>query len=155
VPEHHHAYTTFVLWLPLVHLPVALADHIREISVVVACKPMWQNTRAYQIITDNLCPHINAELLLVLRGWYRLCRNVPHLWRELMKQRNARLFVNKHRPKFPRPGKSAITHKLNSSRHMLIWTIFLVLVCETRAQSFSALFTCILLLPYVYYEMDI
>jgi hypothetical protein len=36
-----------------------------EISVVVSCKPMWQNIRAYQIINNNPCPHINAELLLV------------------------------------------------------------------------------------------
>jgi hypothetical protein len=34
-------------------------------SVVVACKPMWQNLRAYQPVTNNPCPHINAELLLV------------------------------------------------------------------------------------------
>jgi hypothetical protein len=26
---------------------------------------MWQNIRAYQIITKNPFPHINAELLLV------------------------------------------------------------------------------------------
>jgi hypothetical protein len=32
---------------------------------MVACKPMWQNTRAYQKITNNPCPYINAEVLLV------------------------------------------------------------------------------------------
>jgi hypothetical protein len=26
---------------------------------------MWQNMRAYQTITNNPCPHINAQLLLV------------------------------------------------------------------------------------------
>jgi hypothetical protein len=36
-----------------------------DISVVVACKPMWQNMRAYQTVTNNPCPHINAEPLLV------------------------------------------------------------------------------------------
>jgi hypothetical protein len=36
-----------------------------EISVVVACKPMWQNMRVYQTIANNRCSHINAELLLV------------------------------------------------------------------------------------------
>jgi hypothetical protein len=30
---------------------------------------------------------------------------------------------------------SAITHKLNVSGYMFIWTFFLVLVCGTRAQS--------------------
>jgi hypothetical protein len=35
---------------------------------------------------------------------------------------------------------SAVTHKLNISCHMLIWTFFLVLVCGTRAQSLSAPF---------------
>jgi hypothetical protein len=39
--------------------------HREEISLVGACKQMWQNMRAYQTITNNLCPHINAELLLV------------------------------------------------------------------------------------------
>jgi hypothetical protein len=34
---------------------------------------------------------------------------------------------------------SAIFHKLNTSGHMLIWTVFPVLVCGTRAQSLSAL----------------
>jgi hypothetical protein len=32
---------------------------------------------------------------------------------------------------------SAVTHKLNVSRHMLIWTFFLVLVCGTRAKNSS------------------
>jgi hypothetical protein len=32
---------------------------------MVACKPMWQNLRAYQTIANNPSPHINAELLLV------------------------------------------------------------------------------------------
>jgi hypothetical protein len=31
-----------------------------EFAVVVACKPMWQNMRAYQIIANNSCPNINA-----------------------------------------------------------------------------------------------
>jgi hypothetical protein len=35
---------------------------------------------------------------------------------------------------------SATTHKLNVSRHMLIWALFLVLVCGTRAQSVFAPF---------------
>jgi hypothetical protein len=38
-----------------------------EISVVVACKLMWQYMQAYQTITNNPCLHINAELLLVTR----------------------------------------------------------------------------------------
>jgi hypothetical protein len=32
---------------------------------------------------------------------------------------------------------SAITHKLNVSGHVLIWTFFPVMVCGTRAQSLS------------------
>jgi hypothetical protein len=43
-----------------------------EISVVVVCKPMWQNMRAYQKITHNPRPHINAELLLVSRMDYAI-----------------------------------------------------------------------------------
>jgi hypothetical protein len=43
-----------------------------EISVVVACKPMWRNVRAYRTITNNPCPHINAELLLVSRMDYTM-----------------------------------------------------------------------------------
>jgi hypothetical protein len=34
---------------------------------------------------------------------------------------------------------SAITHKLNVSAHMLLWKLFLVLVCGNRAQSFPRL----------------
>jgi hypothetical protein len=44
----------------------------RRISVAVACKPMWQNMRAYQTVTNNRCPHINAELLLVPRMDYNM-----------------------------------------------------------------------------------
>jgi hypothetical protein len=62
VPEHHLAFTTFVLWLPVVHLPVVLAE---EISVVVVCMPMWQNLRAYHTITKKVCSHIVAKPLLV------------------------------------------------------------------------------------------
>jgi hypothetical protein len=36
---------------------------------------------------------------------------------------------------------SAISHKLNASGQMLIWTFCLVLVCGTRAQNFSAPFS--------------
>jgi hypothetical protein len=35
---------------------------------------------------------------------------------------------------------SAVTHKLNVSGHMLIWTVFLVLISVTRAKILSALF---------------
>jgi hypothetical protein len=34
---------------------------------LVACKLMWQNMRAYRTNTNNPCPYINAELLLVSR----------------------------------------------------------------------------------------
>jgi hypothetical protein len=33
---------------------------------------MWQKIRAYQTITNNPCPHINAELLLVSRMDYTI-----------------------------------------------------------------------------------
>jgi hypothetical protein len=39
---------------------------------------------------------------------------------------------------------SAITHILNVSGHMLMWTFCLVLVCGTRTQSLSAPFSYIL-----------
>jgi hypothetical protein len=42
---------------------------------------------------------------------------------------------------------SAITHKLNVSGHMSIWTVFLILLCGTRARSLSAPFSYTL---YVY-----
>jgi hypothetical protein len=44
----------------VVHLSIALADHVKILGVI-ACQPMWQN----QTITNSSCPHINAELLLV------------------------------------------------------------------------------------------
>jgi hypothetical protein len=36
---------------------------------------------------------------------------------------------------------SAITHKLNVSGYMFIWTFFLVLVCGTRAKGLSSPFS--------------
>jgi hypothetical protein len=36
-------------------------------EISVACTPMQQNMRAYQTITNNHGPHINAELLLASR----------------------------------------------------------------------------------------
>jgi hypothetical protein len=39
---------------------------------------------------------------------------------------------------------SAVTHKLNISGQMVIWPIFLVLMCGTSAQSLSAPFSYIL-----------
>jgi hypothetical protein len=43
-----------------------------EIPTVVACKPMWKNTRAYQTITNRPWPHTNAELLLISRMDYTM-----------------------------------------------------------------------------------
>jgi hypothetical protein len=64
VPEHH-ACSTLVLWLPVVHLPVALANHVWGSLGSCCCKSMWQNIQAYHTITKNPIPHINAELLSV------------------------------------------------------------------------------------------
>jgi hypothetical protein len=41
-------------------------------SIVVACKSVWQNMRDYQIIANNPCTHINAELLLVSEMVYTM-----------------------------------------------------------------------------------
>jgi hypothetical protein len=49
---YNHACTIFVLYLPVVHLPIALADHVRGNLGSVVCKPMWQNLRAYQTIVN-------------------------------------------------------------------------------------------------------
>jgi hypothetical protein len=57
--EPHHA-------LPLLHIPVALTDHVRGISVMVDCKLMWQNVWTYKTITKHTCTHINAEMLYSL-----------------------------------------------------------------------------------------
>jgi hypothetical protein len=51
----------------MVHLPVNLADHVKEIIVVVARRSMWQNMRVHQGVTNNPCPHINPQLVLVSR----------------------------------------------------------------------------------------
>jgi hypothetical protein len=53
-----------VLSLPVVHLPVALAVPVIEISVAVACKPMWQNMRAYQ---SAIVP---VHMLMLNCCWY-------------------------------------------------------------------------------------
>jgi hypothetical protein len=41
-----------------------------ELAAVVACETMWQNVRASKMITNNLCRHISAKLLLVSRMDY-------------------------------------------------------------------------------------
>jgi hypothetical protein len=55
----------------VVHLPVALADHVRGNLIRGCLKLMWQNMRAYQV-TNNPCPYIIAELLLVSRMDYTM-----------------------------------------------------------------------------------
>jgi hypothetical protein len=47
---------------------------------------------------------------------------------------------------------SAVTHKLNVSGHILIWTFFLVLVCGIRAQSLSAPFSYTLYMDVNYFD---
>jgi hypothetical protein len=42
----------------------------------------------------------------------------------------------------------AVTHKLNASGYMLVWTFCLILVCGTHAQSLSASFTYALCIQY-------
>jgi hypothetical protein len=42
---------------------------------------------------------------------------------------------------------SALIHKLNVSRHILIWTFFLVFLCGIRAQNLSATFSYTLYIP--------
>jgi hypothetical protein len=80
-----------IMHVPYCALPVVVHP-LEEIFVVVACKQMWQNTRAYQTIP--------AHTLML-----NFCWCVHSIL-------------------------SAITHKLNVSGHMLIWTFFLVLLCE-------------------------
>jgi hypothetical protein len=53
--EHHHARATFVLWLPVVQLPVAVADHVSRCGKT--CGPTKQPPKYPS-------SHINAELLL-------------------------------------------------------------------------------------------
>jgi hypothetical protein len=54
----------------VVHLPVALADRVRRNLGSGCVKADVAKLRAYQITTNNSCPHINAELLLVSRMDY-------------------------------------------------------------------------------------
>jgi hypothetical protein len=44
----HHACTTFVLWLPVAHLPVAVAGHVRG-NLGNGC--LWPDTRTYSLST--------------------------------------------------------------------------------------------------------
>jgi hypothetical protein len=62
-PQHkcaeHTMHVSHSYSLPVVHTPVSL-----EVLVVAGCKPLWQDMRAYQSLS-NLYPHTDAELLLV------------------------------------------------------------------------------------------
>jgi hypothetical protein len=50
----HPAHTKFVLCLPVVQLPAALADLQEEISLVVAYKPKRKTMWADQTVAKNL-----------------------------------------------------------------------------------------------------
>jgi hypothetical protein len=54
VPEHHSAFTTCMLWLPLVHLPVALADKCEkktwEWPPVSQCCKMYASAKHLQTV---------------------------------------------------------------------------------------------------------
>jgi hypothetical protein len=64
--EHHHTCTTFVLRLPVVHLPVAFADHMRG-NLRSGCLYSDMAKDAGLPVVNKPCPHINAELLVVSR----------------------------------------------------------------------------------------
>jgi hypothetical protein len=63
-----------LLYLPIGHENIshstehqhACTQQLLQIMKVGACKPMWLHMRAYQTIANNPCPHIIAELFLVL-----------------------------------------------------------------------------------------
>jgi hypothetical protein len=42
---------------------------------MVACKPVWQNMQAYQTMTNNPRPHINAEPMLVCTQYSFSCNS--------------------------------------------------------------------------------
>jgi hypothetical protein len=66
-----------------------------------------------------------------------------------MKQRNAQHFAKKkYRQKFSRTGKSAITHNLNISGHMSVWTIIFYFGVWTSCPKLVPIFQLI----YVYAE---
>jgi hypothetical protein len=84
-----HACTTFVLWLPVVHLPVALADHEEEFSVEVGCKPANKSpTNPVPTLTSNCCWCLQKGPLCGLFSAHRSenlwCRVYPTslIWRE-------------------------------------------------------------------------
>jgi hypothetical protein len=173
--------------LPVVLLQVALADHVRG-NRGSGCLQADVAKHADLSITNNPCPHVNAELLLLSRTDYTvrilLCPLVlvvnvnDAVSTETCTDETEKcsaLLRTKHRQKFCSCSTlqvelllhlspdicipinmedilstyceyilSAITHKLNVSRHMLIWSFFPVLVRGTHAQILSAPFSYIL-----------
>jgi hypothetical protein len=123
---------------------------------------MWQNLRAYRTITNNPCPHINDELLLVYRMAYAMrillrplvlvvniddAATTPEslngcdclLWGV---KRRALNFMEDILSTYYKCTLKAITHKLNVSGHICWYgNFFLVLACAIHAQSFPAHFT--------------
>jgi hypothetical protein len=61
------------------------------------------------------------------------------MWRSVMRRFEA--CTEFFRRTYYKCTLSAVTHKLNVSGYILVWKFFLILVCETRAQSLSAPFT--------------
>jgi hypothetical protein len=49
-----------------------------HLPVVVACKPMWQNMWAYQTVTNNSCPHVNAWRDILSISYIRTLSAIAH-----------------------------------------------------------------------------
>jgi hypothetical protein len=71
------------------------------------------------------CPQLPRHLCVDTAVRLETCRGVHWIWWRT----------------YYKSTLSAVTHKLNASGNILVWTVCLILVCGTRAQSSSAPFS--------------
>jgi hypothetical protein len=144
-----------MLWLPVVHLPVALAKYKRG-NFGSGC---LQADVSKHMDLPNNHQLIPAHTLMLnccwclewITVWGFSSAHWCWLWILMTPSTTKRAWSvkstdeakvcsalrwTKHWRKFTRAGKSALTHKLHVFGHVLIWIYFFVLVCGTHAQSF-------------------
>jgi hypothetical protein len=158
-----------MLWLAVVHLLLALADHTRE---NVGSGYLWADEAKHAALPNRHqqypCTH-NSELLQVSSMYYTirilLCPLVlvvnidggstevclickEHWWNKEMLSTS----LKKRWQKFTHTWKSAITRKLNVSRHSLMWTflIFWYVELVPKVRTHLSVTPCVVTVIYMH-----
>jgi hypothetical protein len=128
-----------------------------HLNPLVYAAPVDNEETLHRIVdacqTIRKCPGISERMLWSIMRRYRSLKVAvqgPDFWPtpyNTYMMRRVEVCTESHGGHFQRT-LSAVTHKLNVSGRILIWTCFLVLVFGTRAQSLFATFSYIPCIPY-------